>query len=95
MYPQRNDSFLYTCKENFFLGIHPLSVDVISLEGYQTLVEISKAFFREGRYELFLNYLQEGKYLCDVWAAHLILKFGNPDASVLAECEKVIGRAEL
>jgi len=95
MYINKNDSFLYTCKENYFLGIHPLSADSKIFKGYKTLVEIAKAFFDQNRYDLFLNYLNEEKYLCDVWAAHMIVEFGSPDVAVKEICIKILKKVEM
>lgn len=95
MYINKNDSFLYTCKENYFLGIYPLSADSKLFKGYQTLVQIAKAFFEQNQYDLFLNYLTEEKYLCNVWAAHMILEFGSPDAAVKEICQNILKKVEL
>lgn len=90
MYPKRNDSFLYTCKESFFLGVDPLSFEARNSFTYKTLAEIAVTLFVDKKYNYFLNYLGEEKYRCNVWAAHLILEYGNPDMSMLNMCKEIL-----
>jgi hypothetical protein len=93
MYPKRNDSFFYTCKESFFLGVHPLNPEARLSSSYKMLAEIALAWFAENKYNWFLHYLSEDKYQCKVWAAHLILEFGKPDSSMIKECNAILQEA--
>ncbi|WP_207536105.1 hypothetical protein [Desertivirga arenae] len=92
MYVKRNDSFLYTCKETFFLGIHPLSSDSKNSEPYKSLVAIFNAIPESNRSELFLHYLLEEKYNCDLWAATILLQFSKPSAEIVKKCKEVLDR---
>ena len=94
MYPQRNDSFLYSCKESFFLQLNPLHPQIRHFKIYQTLAGIAQAYFAEGQFSQFLSFLVEEKYHCNVWAAHLILEFGNPDMSMVNICREIIAAFE-
>lgn len=90
MYVQRNDSFLYTCKEAFFLGIHPLRSESQTSEGYQALVSIFKGIPDSKKVELFLDYLGEEKYYCNLWAAHLMLQFSKLNPELQRKCREVL-----
>lgn len=89
-FPEKNTSFLFTCKENYFLGIYPADNDSIDKPGYKALVQIAKAHFDAGLHSYFMGYFREGRYLIQLWAAHLILEYGCPERDLETQCIEVI-----
>jgi len=89
-YPQKNTSFLFTCKENYFLGIWPADNDSLGKPGYKALIQIARAHFDAGLYDSFLAYFKESRYLIQLWAAHLILEYGKPANEIKEQCLEII-----
>ena len=84
------DEFLIICRENYFNKITPSNTDSIHKEGYKRLVEIAKEYFRINEYDKFIEFFKEGQYFIALWAAHLILAFGNPDQKTKDKALNVI-----
>ena len=91
-YPQKNTSFLFTCKENYFLGILPADKDSLEKPGYKALIQIAKTHFDAGLYDSFLAYFKESRYLIQLWAAHLILEYGKPADEIKEQCLDIISQ---
>ncbi|MBC8052649.1 MAG: hypothetical protein H7Y13_06260 [Sphingobacteriaceae bacterium] len=86
----KNTSFLYTCKENYFLGILPADPRSRDKEGYKALVKIARTYFSAGLYEPIAQYLTEGRYFLKLWSAYLTLEYGKPDSELTETCITVI-----
>jgi hypothetical protein len=87
---QEGASFIIQCRANWFLGIRPADNAAKGTEGYQALVKIAGLYFDNSRYEEFKSYLMGDQYLIDLWAAHLILEYGQPDEELKKDCLRVI-----
>lgn len=81
-----NSSYLIYCKANFIEGIRPADIDSKNKEGYIQLVEIAKLYFKNNMSDRFAGYLMEGHYLVQLWTAHLILEYGQPDGKLKQLC---------
>lgn len=90
--PGKRASFMVACRTNYFNDIRPSDPGARKTGGYNEAVSIAQAYFREGRGEVFRTYLAEAKYLADLWAAHLLLEYGQPEATLQRECLGVIER---
>lgn len=86
----KNESFFYTGKENYFLGILPSDPDSHEKDGYLKMVNIAKTYFSAGLYDPIVEYLNEGRYHIRIWAAVLTLEYGEPDAKLRKKCIKSI-----
>ncbi|HEV3413407.1 MAG TPA: hypothetical protein VG101_13075 [Puia sp.] len=76
---QKADSFLITCKQNYFEKVRPADIQSKARPGYIKLVEIAKEYFSNNEYEYFAGFFQEGQYFIELWAAHMLLEYGRPN----------------
>lgn len=90
--PGKRASFMVACRTNYFNDIRPSDQGARKTGGFNEAVAIAKTYFREGRREAFRAYLSETKYLADLWAAHFVLEYGQPDANLQKECLGIIER---
>lgn len=90
--PQKNASFSVICRSNYFKDIRPADPQSKKGPGYLEAVATAQAYFKAGEQEVFRSFLSEAKYLADLWAAHLVLEYGQPDAALCAACLEVIER---
>ena len=84
--------FLLLCKDSFMQGMSPLSSYKSNTKEYLALVEIAKKYFIHNKYEEFSYFFQEGQFFIQLWAAHLILDFGNPYPDLTRRCLTIIKR---
>lgn len=77
------NNFLLQCRENYFEGITPSSMKTREKEGYKRIVSFAKEYFKDQRYEDFTGYFMEGQYLVPLWAAHMLVEYGNPNKDLL------------
>lgn len=90
--PGKNASFMVICRTNYFKDIRPADPQAKKTGGYMEAVAMARKYFKEGRQQEFRAYLSETKYSADLWAAHLLLEQGQPDAAMRVECLAVIER---
>jgi hypothetical protein len=83
---QKNASYLFYCKEFYFTGIKPTDFISNKNNGYKILIEIAQLYFEKNLLEEFATYLMEGQYFIQLWTAHLILEYGNPDEKLKELC---------
>jgi len=74
--------YLLQCKANYFDNITPSNKDGYDKLGYHKLVEIAKEYFENGGLEIFAGFFQEYQYIVDLWTAHLIIEYGNPNEAI-------------
>ena len=86
----KGDAFLGQCRISYFKKITPANRLYFNTEEYLKLAEIAKAFFKEGKIEEFSGFFREGHYFVQLWAAHLILEFGQPANSLKKQCIDII-----
>ena len=87
---QQADRFLIKCKENYFKGIRPANLTSKHLPDYKFLVNIAKDYFDNNKEVTFSEFFKEGQYFIELWAAHLILEYGNPDFQMKKRCLEII-----
>jgi hypothetical protein len=85
-------SFLGLCKENYLKGIRPSNQESRVTKNYQSTVAVAKNLMADGNEKDFANYFMEGQYAVDLWTAHLILEYGNPDDALRKRCIEIITR---
>lgn len=90
--PAKKASFMIICRMNYFHDLRPADPLSQKAAGYAEAVAVAKAYFAGGREEAFGAYLGEAKYTTDLWAAHLMLEHGAPDAEGIKKCLDVIRR---
>jgi hypothetical protein len=83
---QKNTSFLFLCKDAYFKKIRPADSESRLSEEYKSLVEIGKIYFDNNLVENFGMYLKESQYRIQLWTAHLILEYGNPNNNLRQQC---------
>jgi hypothetical protein len=83
---EKNASFLFHCRENYFAGIRPCDLNVRSTHGYKNLVEIARLYFANNLIDSFAGHLENGHYFIQLWAAHLIIEYGHPDTELKNLC---------
>lgn len=87
---RKNSSYLFYCKEYCFLGIRPSDIESRKSTEYLNLVKIAKLYFDNNLQNEFSGYLMEYQYIVQLWTAHLILEYGNPDSKLKENCVKEI-----
>ena len=89
---RKNKSYLKYCKEIYSLKgpISPSSPESQKTNEYQKLVQVAKLYFENNLQLEFSNYLMEPLYLAELWTAHLIIDYGNPDEKLLNDCLNLI-----
>lgn len=85
-----SDKFLRLCKQNYFDKITPSNVSNYENENCKELVRIAKKYFKNNRYKEFVDFFQEGQYFVALWAAHLILEFGDPSKEYISLALEII-----
>lgn len=85
-----NESFLIVCRQNYFEGVTPSGSLNHKKEGYKKIVQIAKEFFKNGEYTSFADYFQEGQYLVALWAAHMLIEYGNPGKELMIAAFNII-----
>ena len=85
-------SFIIQCRANYILGIRPAHQQSKDTEGYTALVQIAKSYFDANRYDDFAGNFMEGQYFIDLWAAHLMLEYGQPNERQKEQCLEIIRR---
>jgi hypothetical protein len=83
-------SFITQCKVNFFNKITPANKTLWDTEGYKSIVAISKSYFKAGKKDEFMKYFQDGQYFIQLWAAHLLIEFGNPSEIEMMSALRII-----
>jgi|GEM_PF-1598533 len=84
------DEFLWTCKKNYLEKITPSNKNTRSTVGYKKIVSIANNYFEKDEYRDFAEFFKEEKYFVPLWAAHMLLEYGNPPDQLIIESLKVI-----
>lgn len=87
-----DDIFLIQCKKNYQDNIRPSDEDSFNKIGYCKLIDISKKYFEKGDIGKFLTFFEEYQYNVNLWAAHLILEYENPNELITYEALEIIHR---
>ena len=89
---QNQDSFIIQCRTNYLSGIRPAHQQSKNTEGYKALVQIAQSYFDANKYDDFVGNFMEERYFINLWAAHLMLEFGQPNESQKEHCLEIIRR---
>jgi hypothetical protein len=84
------DSFLLQCRENYFRGVTPSGPGAETEK--QALLTCFHSFTGAYGTAAFSGFLQEGQYLIDLWAAHLLVEHHQPDKPTRQLCIEMIQR---
>jgi hypothetical protein len=84
--------YLFQCKTNYLDKITPSNINRFEKAGYQKLVEIAEDYFQKGKLYDFVGFFQESQYNVNLWTAHLIIEYGNPDELIKKQAIAIIIR---
>jgi hypothetical protein len=87
-----DNKFIFQCKKNYLDKIRPSDKDSFNVLGYQILINIAKIYFEKGEIEKFSSFFQEFQYNINLWTAHLILEYGQPNEIIKGEAIEIIER---
>ena len=79
---KKGDDFLWQCKSNYIKGITPSNPDFYTDEDYLKVIDIGLQYINAGEVKEFSFFLRESQYFVPLWAAHIILQYGNPDKEI-------------
>lgn len=78
------------CRQNYFTKVTPSNKKSKLKPGYQKLIDIAGEYFKLGSYEKFAGFFQEGQYFIALWAAHLMLEYGNPSRELMIAAMNIV-----
>ena len=84
--------YLNLCKSCYLNNIRPANSESIQTRVYAELVEIAQSYFKESRIEDFSKFFQEYQYCVNLWTAHLVIEFGNPNDDLISKALEIIKR---
>jgi hypothetical protein len=84
------DDFLIGCRQNYFDKVTPASKESKLKPGYKKLVDIAGEYFRQNNYKAFAGFFQEEQYFIALWAAHLMLEYGNPSLKLMIAALNIV-----
>lgn len=84
--------YLFQCKANYFDNIRPSNEKTFENESVNKLVNIAKYYFENDKKEEFLKFFAEYQYCVNLWTAHLVLEYGNPNKEEKERALKIIER---
>jgi hypothetical protein len=84
------DRFLWQSKINYIKGITPSNPLDYEKEDYIQMVEIGKEYFIQGKSLEFCYFFRESQYFISLWAAHILLEYGQPDNEMKKDCIEII-----
>ena len=85
-----NRNFIIECRDVYFKKITPASeLTRRSLE-YLELIDVAREIVAKKGLEFFSFYFQEGQYFVDLWTAHIILEYMEPDKTLKEQSINII-----
>jgi hypothetical protein len=84
------DIFLSLCKTLYIDKAGPSDPMTTNNPAYHKIVNLSELMFKNEEYEMFATLFQEGHYFVGLWAAHMLLEFGDPPADIKLKAIKII-----
>ncbi|MDC9722078.1 MAG: hypothetical protein PSN34_04805 [Urechidicola sp.] len=84
--------YLSQCKVNYHNNIRPSKEDTYDEDGHQALIEIAKEFLEKEGANSFSGFFREYQYCVNLWTAHLIIEYGNPNEKLLKKSLEIIIR---
>jgi hypothetical protein len=82
--------FLVTCKGCYFNNITPSNPVSKDTKAYKHLVDITIHYIKQRGLEEFAGFFQDGQYFIDLWAAHLLIDHGKPNAELTERALNII-----
>lgn len=84
--------YTFLCREAYFAGVTPSGKDSKGNALYKQIVDAGNAEIRKSSIEGFMENLQYGEYLIQLWTVHIVMEYNLPLKPVrercLAEIEK-------
>ncbi len=84
--------YLFQCKSNYYDNIRPSRRESFNEDGYLMLVEIAKTYFAKDELSHFAAFFQEYQYCVNLWTAHLIIEYGEPNIDLKRKAIEIIKR---
>ena len=85
-----SDLYLITCKDNYINKIFPSDPSIKNKPPYITLFTIARQFIDKNRIKELASFLMESHYCINLWTAHFLIEYGNPDELLKLECLNII-----
>ena len=82
--------YIMQCRENTFKGITPASTEKYNTPGYKAIINLGKQYIEDGGIAEFSRNFQGDQYFVELWTAHIIFEYGNPDLKLKAQCVEII-----
>jgi len=82
--------YVVQCRYNTLNGITPSNPEKYNTGEYKAVIEIGKKYIEEKGLTEFSKNFQGDQYFVELWTAHIIFEYGNPDPNLKAECVEII-----
>ena len=82
--------YLSQCKLNYINNVRPNIKNKYNIESYKKIKDIALKYFNEGKIEEFSDFFLEPQYNTDLWTAHLILDYANPNQILKEKALEII-----
>lgn len=79
-------SFIESCRRLYEKGITPLSIEKFNDDDFLFMKKYALDYFKNGKTDIFIDYMQEPRYFVQLWVAHLILDYAQANAEVNQRC---------
>jgi hypothetical protein len=87
---EKQGSFLISCREAYLQGIRPADPNNYDRQEYKKIVDIARLYFDNNLQREFSGYMMEGQYYIDLWTAHLLFEYGQPNINLKNRCLEII-----
>lgn len=84
------DQYIMQCRYNTLNGITPSNREKNSTAAYKAVIDIGKKYISERGVPEFTGHFQGEHYFIELWTAHIIFEYGNPDPDLKAQCIEII-----
>lgn len=84
--------YLFQCKANYHNNIRPSNKLTYDNDNFKKLVDIAKEYFENDKKDDFLGFFAEYQYCVNLWTAHLVLEYGNPNKEDKERALEIIER---
>jgi hypothetical protein len=82
--------YVLQCRHNTLNDITPADVTKYNTVGYKAIIEIGKQYIQEKGLKEFSSNFQGNQYFVELWTAHIIFEYGNPNSDLKIKCVKII-----
>ncbi|HEY4198582.1 MAG TPA: hypothetical protein VGM63_23740, partial [Mucilaginibacter sp.] len=78
------------CRFNTLNGITPSNTERYNTEEFKIIIAIGKKNIEERGLIEFSSHFQGDQYFVELWTAHIIFEYGNPEPDLKSQCIKII-----